>query len=282
VDRTNTNREPKCLSPIHSPLNPKASSRRWLSDLTPEGQPNDGLVRAGGRVHRERRATRHWLSRDRCPTRSRISSTACRWRPRRATCWLPAISPRSCWTGQLMAQVPTASTRTSKAPQAMSCAAARMDSAPGGCESVRYVRGWWTYRRDGAGSVNTISTPRTSSLRAGMSPILSPCATPVSNDRWPASSRRWRQPERPLLKAAIPRAWPTPPGTRLRREVAEPRQDLAHGHAAIRAVPSRSGLVRPSFMYRDATDKALGGEAAGRVGAIPSSRLVPHQAMFAL
>jgi hypothetical protein len=88
--------------------------------------------------------------------------------------------------------------------------------------------------------------------------------------------------ERPLLKAAIPRAWPTPPGTRLRREVAEPRQDLAHGHAAIRAVPSRSGLVRPSFMYRDATDNALGGEAAGRVGAIPSSRLVPHQAMFAL
>src|SRR5258707_12277642 len=43
-------------------------------------------------------------------------------------CSLPAISPRSCWTGQLMAQVPTASTCTSEARQAISCAAARMDS----------------------------------------------------------------------------------------------------------------------------------------------------------
>src|SRR5262249_83135 len=33
-----------------------------------------------------------------------------------------------CWTGQLMAQVPTASTCTSEARQAISCAAARMDS----------------------------------------------------------------------------------------------------------------------------------------------------------
>lgn len=30
-----TNRRPKCPSPMHSPLNPKASSRRCLSDLTP-------------------------------------------------------------------------------------------------------------------------------------------------------------------------------------------------------------------------------------------------------
>src|SRR5262249_13689374 len=43
-------------------------------------------------------------------------------------CSLPAISPRSCWIGQLMAQVPTASTCTSEARQAISCAAARMDS----------------------------------------------------------------------------------------------------------------------------------------------------------
>jgi transposase len=33
--RANTNRGPKCPSPIHSPLNPKASSRRCLRDLTP-------------------------------------------------------------------------------------------------------------------------------------------------------------------------------------------------------------------------------------------------------
>jgi hypothetical protein len=46
----------------------------------------------------------------------------------RAMCSLPAISPRSSWTGQLMAQVPTASTCTSKARQAMSRAAAPMDS----------------------------------------------------------------------------------------------------------------------------------------------------------
>ena len=46
----------------------------------------------------------------------------------RAMCSLTAISPRSWWTGQLMAQVPTASTCTSKARQAMSRAAARMDS----------------------------------------------------------------------------------------------------------------------------------------------------------
>ena len=43
-------------------------------------------------------------------------------------CSLPTISPRSYWTGQLMAQVPTASTCTSEARQAMSCAAARMDA----------------------------------------------------------------------------------------------------------------------------------------------------------
>ena len=39
-----------------------------------------------------------------------------------------SISHRSCWTGQLMAQVPTAGTCTSEARQAMSCAAARMAS----------------------------------------------------------------------------------------------------------------------------------------------------------
>jgi hypothetical protein len=64
----------------------------------------------------------------------RDPNSACRWRPRRAMCSLPAISPRSCWTGQLMAQVPTASTCTSEARQAMSCAAARMDS--GGTRST--------------------------------------------------------------------------------------------------------------------------------------------------
>src|SRR5258705_1690795 len=41
---------------------------------------------------------------------------------------LPTISPRSWWTGQLMARVPTASTCTSEAPHAISCAAARMDA----------------------------------------------------------------------------------------------------------------------------------------------------------
>src|SRR5262245_50252538 len=51
-----------------------------------------------------------------------------RWRPRRAMCSLTAISPRSWWTGQLMAQVPTASTCTSQARQVMSRAAARMDA----------------------------------------------------------------------------------------------------------------------------------------------------------
>ena len=35
-------------------------------------------------------------------------------------------SPRSWWTGQLMAQVPTASTCTSEARRPISCAAARM------------------------------------------------------------------------------------------------------------------------------------------------------------
>ena len=50
------------------------------------------------------------------------------WRPRRAMFSLPTISPRSCWTGQSMAQVPTASTCTSEARQAISCAAARMAS----------------------------------------------------------------------------------------------------------------------------------------------------------
>src|SRR5262249_13907086 len=43
------------------------------------------------------------------PNSSAISASVCRWRPRRAMCSLPAISPRSWWTGQLMAQVPTAS-----------------------------------------------------------------------------------------------------------------------------------------------------------------------------
>jgi hypothetical protein len=62
------------------------------------------------------------------PNSSAISVSACRWRPRRAMCSLPAISPRSWWTGQLMAQVPTASTCTSKARQAISRTAARMDS----------------------------------------------------------------------------------------------------------------------------------------------------------
>ena len=62
------------------------------------------------------------------PYWSVIPASACRWRPRREMCSLPAISPRSCWTGQLMAQVPTASTCTSEARQAMSCAAALMDS----------------------------------------------------------------------------------------------------------------------------------------------------------
>jgi hypothetical protein len=41
---------------------------------------------------------------------------------------VPAISPKSCWIGQLMAQVPTASTCTLEARQAISWAAARMDS----------------------------------------------------------------------------------------------------------------------------------------------------------
>ena len=62
------------------------------------------------------------------PNSSAISASACRWRPRRAMYSSPTISPRSCWTGQLMAQVPTASTCTSEARQAISCAAARMDS----------------------------------------------------------------------------------------------------------------------------------------------------------
>ena len=62
------------------------------------------------------------------PNSSAISVLACRWRPRRAMCSLPAISPRSWWTGQLMAQVPTASTCTSKARLAISHTAARMDS----------------------------------------------------------------------------------------------------------------------------------------------------------
>ena len=53
---------------------------------------------------------------------------ACRWRRRRAMCSLLTISHRSCWTGQLLAQIPTASTCTSEARQATSCAAARMDS----------------------------------------------------------------------------------------------------------------------------------------------------------
>ena len=42
--------------------------------------------------------------------------------------FVAAIPHRSCWTGQLTAQVPTASTCTSEARQATSCAAARMDS----------------------------------------------------------------------------------------------------------------------------------------------------------
>ena len=41
---------------------------------------------------------------------------------------LLTIPHRSCWTGQLMAQIRTASTCTSEARQATSCAAARMDS----------------------------------------------------------------------------------------------------------------------------------------------------------
>src|SRR5262249_19794903 len=45
-----------------------------------------------------------------------------------AMCSLPTISPRSWWTGQLMARVPTANTCTSEAPHAISCAAARMDA----------------------------------------------------------------------------------------------------------------------------------------------------------
>ena len=59
---------------------------------------------------------------------SAISALACRWRPRRATYSSATISPRLCWIGQLMAQVPTASTCTSEARQAISCAAARMDA----------------------------------------------------------------------------------------------------------------------------------------------------------
>src|SRR5262245_8139149 len=43
-------------------------------------------------------------------------------------CSLPTISPSSWWTGQLMAQVPTASTCTCTARRPISCAAARMDS----------------------------------------------------------------------------------------------------------------------------------------------------------
>jgi hypothetical protein len=62
------------------------------------------------------------------PNSSAMSASACRWRLSRAMYSSPTISPRSCWTGQLMAQVPTASTCTSEARQAISCAAARMDS----------------------------------------------------------------------------------------------------------------------------------------------------------
>ena len=62
------------------------------------------------------------------PNSSAISASTCRWWPRRAMYSSPTISPRSCWTGQLTAQVPTAITCISKARQAISCIAARMDS----------------------------------------------------------------------------------------------------------------------------------------------------------
>src|SRR5215467_11248738 len=45
-----------------------------------------------------------------------------------ATCSSATIPPRSWWTGQLMAKVPTASPCTSEARQAISCAAARTGS----------------------------------------------------------------------------------------------------------------------------------------------------------
>jgi hypothetical protein len=62
------------------------------------------------------------------PKSSAISVSACRWWPRRAMYSSPTISPRSCWTGQLTAQVPTATTWISKARQAISCVAAWMDT----------------------------------------------------------------------------------------------------------------------------------------------------------
>jgi hypothetical protein len=46
----------------------------------------------------------------------------------RAMCSSPAISPRSCWTGQSTAPVPAASRCTSEARPTMSCAAARTES----------------------------------------------------------------------------------------------------------------------------------------------------------
>src|SRR5215467_941012 len=45
-----------------------------------------------------------------------------------ATCSSATIPPRSWWTGQLMAKVPTASPCTSEARQAISCAAAQTGS----------------------------------------------------------------------------------------------------------------------------------------------------------
>src|SRR5262245_28823639 len=51
-----------------------------------------------------------------------------------AMCLSPTIPPRSWWTGPLMAKVPTARMFTLEAQQAISCAAARMDS--GGTSST--------------------------------------------------------------------------------------------------------------------------------------------------
>src|SRR5215475_6958385 len=55
-----------------------------------------------------------------------------------AMCSSATIPPRSWWTGQLMAKVPTARMFTLEARQAISCAAARMDS--GGTSST-IIRG---------------------------------------------------------------------------------------------------------------------------------------------
>src|ERR1700722_8921933 len=77
------------------------------------------------------------------------------------------IPPRSWWTGQLMAKVPTAGTFTSEARQAISCAAARTES--GGALSTTIKGRQWDSPPDvRAGCASTSSDFTSASQRKGV------------------------------------------------------------------------------------------------------------------